>query len=335
MPFDDTDQILPSDRKRNFEVVVEDVTDDGRRKKQKTNENNSGSDLVGGELMIALEEEVGEKIDEELNVETGEEVIGEQEATGNILDVNMANSETTTETTAKPPESVHQDGTQSLPSSLTEPHETKQKKKMSEKLKQAAKEHEVEKAHKTAYRQEQGKKMRAARKRDVEKRGAIMGSKVNVKLDRRDVTRPQGLIGIAIKVSAAGCCYIVTTLTRRGIIGKDQKTTGDKMTKQRYYVAADHNLVLPDDAPVHKDLEHMKTLILSGQFNEKDYEIVTKKQAHEQEWNPETGKNCNCRSQNYKNCACSRAGKGCTENCTCFGLCKNPFNPPSTSSDMS
>jgi hypothetical protein len=267
--------------------------------------------------MIALEEEVGEKIDEEMNVEIKGEVIEEQEATGNILDVNKANSETTTETTANPPQSVHQDGTQSLPSS---PHETKQEKTMSEKLKQAAKEHELKKAHKTAYRQEQGKKMRAARKGDVKKRGAIMGSKVNVKLDRRDVTRPQGLIGIALKVSAAGGCYIVTW---HGIIGKDQrKKPGDKMTKQRYYVAADQYLVLPDDAPVHEDLEHMKTLILSGEFNEKDYEIVTKKQAHEQEWNPETGKICNCKSQNCKNCVCSRAGKGCTENCTCFGLCK-------------
>jgi hypothetical protein len=63
------------------------------------------------------------------------------------------------------------------------------------------------------------------------------------------------------------------------------------MTKQRYYVAADQYLVLPDDAPVHEDLEHMKILILSGQFDEKDYKIVTKKQAHEQEWNPEIGKN--------------------------------------------
>jgi hypothetical protein len=208
------------DRKRKFEVVVEDVTDDGRGgKKQKTNENNSGNDLVEGDFMIAIEE-VGEKIDEALNVETREEVIEEQEATGNILDVNMATSDTTTETTPKPPESVHHDGTQSLPSSLTEPPATKQKKTVLEKLTQAAKEHEVKKAHKTAYRQEQGKKMRAARKRDVQKRGAVVGSKVNVKLDRRDVTRPQGLIGIAIKVSSAGGCYIVT---RHGIIGKDQR----------------------------------------------------------------------------------------------------------------
>ena len=201
-------------------------------------------------------------------------------------------------------------------------------KEMPDTLALAKAEHGKRLYHKSKFRSLQRQRMRSARKKDELLRKARVGSKVNVAIDERDIHGAQGLIGIVFGVSQAGGCRIVT---RHGILGYDKKQGAD--SKRKLYIPIDQYKLLEDDAPVHEELETIRNSVLGGKFEEKDFEILTKKRAHQQEYSPQTGKICGCKSQKCRNCVCSRAGRECTESCACSGICQNPHNPPESESE--
>jgi hypothetical protein len=104
---------------------------------------------------------------------------------------------------------------------------------------------------KSQFRSLQRNRMRSARKKDVLKRTARVGNKVNVAIDKRDVHGAQGLIvGIVFRVSQAGGCRIVT---KHSILGYDKKQGTE--SKRKFYIPIDQYKLLEDDAPVHEELE--------------------------------------------------------------------------------
>jgi hypothetical protein len=59
---------------------------------------------------------------------------------------------------------------------------------------------------KTLFRLKQGRKMKATCGKDLDKKAAVVGSKVNVKVDKRDVTGAQGVHGVAFEIGTGGGC---------------------------------------------------------------------------------------------------------------------------------
>jgi hypothetical protein len=136
-------------------------------------------------ITTTLENENKEEKEEKINEEKEEKHIRKKQKTKEGTNV----SDTTTEEEQAPPKSVYQTGIESVESSIITEHSAKKKaKKTSEKLAQAATEHAEKVLVKKNYRKEKGQKMRAPHLKDAMTRKASVGNKVNVKIDKRDVT---------------------------------------------------------------------------------------------------------------------------------------------------
>jgi hypothetical protein len=178
--------------------------------------------------------------------------------------------------------------------------------------------------------------MRRQRRKAVEGKIAEVGDYVNVKVDKRDVSNPQGLFGVALDVKKPGGCLVVT---RHGLI--TYGTPGKK--DQKFYIPIDRYEVLPKDLPVHKDLTALRDTVLDEDF---DYDEWSKTQvktsmqkAHNLEHNLLRTIGCNCKKAkcSYKtNCSCVKAGFACDSGrCKCHCRCSNPHNPRESSSSES
>jgi hypothetical protein len=74
---------------------------------------------------------------------------------------------------------------------------------------------------------------------DIQKKAPMIGSKVNVKVDRRDVTGAQGVIRIVFQISRGGGCQVIS---KHGILSD---SNGKPL-----FIPHDQYIVLDDDTPV-------------------------------------------------------------------------------------
>jgi hypothetical protein len=84
--------------------------------------------------------------------------------------------------------------------------------------------------------------------KDLDKKAAVIGSKVNVKIAKRDVTGAQGVHGVAFEIGTGGGCRVVT---QHGVICHKK---GKKL-----FITYNQYRVMNHDTPVHKDLEDLQS----------------------------------------------------------------------------
>jgi hypothetical protein len=169
---------------------------------------------------------------------------------------------------------------------------------------------------KTIFRKKMMDKMKKDREHDIQHKAAVVGSKVNVKIDKRDVTGAQGIHGIVFDVGSGGG---IRVQTQHGII--------TQKSGKKWYIPKAQYEVLDDYAPVNEWLHNEGLLIKKGMWEESEgLRRATLKEIHGKLYGGEPIRGCKCRTGNCKNCVCSRARNGCSETCKCLGQCCNPFN---------
>ena len=140
-------------------------------------------------------------------------------------------------------------------------------------------------------------------------------------MDPRDVShRPRGVTGVVFKVLRSNAST-VAVVTVPGII-----VSGSE--KKLYYIPSDRYKILPAESVIDRKLEVIRDSILNGDFDADTFSRVTMQQAHSTIYGQSPGGNmkCSCKSQNCRNCKCSKGKTACTSACACNGSCKNPFN---------
>ena len=149
----------------------------------------------------------------------------------------------------------------------------------------------------------------------------MIGSKVNVKVDKRDVTGAQGVHGVAFEIGTGGGCRVVT---QHGVICH---TKGKKM-----FIPYNQYVVMNDDTPVHKDLEDLRSRVLDGKWKyTEETSGETLKSIHKRMYGVDAVVSCKCKigdcnTRKCTNCVCLRDGRPCGEDCLCVGRCENRFN---------
>jgi hypothetical protein len=104
---------------------------------------------------------------------------------------------------------------------------------------------------------------------------ATVGSIISVQVDPRDVPQAKALLGIAYEVSPSGTggCLVVTL---SGILCKSNK--------QNYYVPKTKYNILDNNVAIEPRLRQLRSKILDGTFDSKNYERLSTTMAHGQEY---------------------------------------------------
>jgi hypothetical protein len=102
-------------------------------------------------------------------------------------------------------------------------------------------------------------KMKKDREHDIKHKAAVVGSKVNVKVAKRDVTGAQGIHGIVFDVGSGGGIQVQT---QHGIL--------TQKSGKKWYIPKAQYEVLDDDSPVNKWLHNEGFLIKNGMWEESE-----------------------------------------------------------------
>ena len=162
--------------------------------------------------------------------------------------------------------------------------------------------------------------MKKHRDEAVVKKQAKVGDIVLLKLDPRDVTKPQALLAIVFDTAkdGAGGCMVVTV---HGVVCQQPGC-------KRYYIPCDKYKVLDPGCAIPTALLKIKESVLAGEFVGKTQKKVTLSQSYFSEYGRSTcaKKKCKCKGLCSKNCGCVKLNQKCHSGCGCGGKCNNPKN---------
>jgi hypothetical protein len=170
---------------------------------------------------------------------------------------------------------------------------------------------------KPIFRKRMRDKMKKDRENGINNKAAVVGSKVNVKIDKCDVTGAQGIHGIVLDVGSGGGIQVQT---QHGII--------TQKSGKKWYIPKAQYEVLNNDAPANELLHNEGLSIKNGTWEEsEELQSATLKEIHGKLYGGESFRgSCKCRTGNCKNCGCGWARNRCSETYKCLGQCSNPFN---------
>ena len=175
-------------------------------------------------------------------------------------------------------------------------------------------------ANKRKHQAQSHERMKRWRQDNIEKMCVSVGAVVTVQVDSRDVSHPQGLIGVVVAVKITGGILVVCA---SGLLSSTN-------SKKEYWVPVDKYKVVARDheeCVLPHDLLTLRKLVLEGRFEMNTHGRITIQKAHQHvvgASSPCTKRKCGCklgRCQKGK-CGCSKVpGLSCHSGCSCNGNC--------------
>ena len=147
-----------------------------------------------------------------------------------------------------------------------------------------------------------------------------VGDLVSLKMDPREATKAQGIVGVVFETAANGTggCRVVT---EHGIISIQP---GNK----DYFIPCDRYKVLDPTSTIPTKLCAIRQLVNNKTFLLGKHVHISLTQAYKREHGRTTcgKKKCKCQKVCGVHCGCVKVNQRCHSGCLCNGNCANPNN---------
>ena len=158
------------------------------------------------------------------------------------------------------------------------------------------------------------------RQEAIEAIAGKVGDLVSIKMDPREATKAQGIVGVVIEAAANGTggCRVVT---EHGVISI-------KPGNKDYYIPCDRYKVLDSSSTIPTKLCAIRELVENKSFYDRKHIYVSLTEAYKKEYGRTTcgKKKCKCTKVCGVHCGCVKVNNRCHSGCLCNGNCANPNN---------